>query len=312
MNLAIEPIPYSQKSVLQQLFQLYAYDFSEYNGRNLNNCGFYAYAELDSWWLKRERYPYFLRVDEKLAGFALVSRESRVSRDSRVLSEFFVLRKYRRQGVGTEAARRIFDRFPGQWEVSQNVKNPTSLEFWGKVIPHYTEGGFRTQRYEDDGAEYRAFVFDNTDRIPPRHIHLEEVTRNNYWAVCCLEVGADQQSFVAPNAYSLAQSAYDGNEYPFAIYNTEELIGFGMIGTDPKDDSTWILRFMIDRQFQHMGYGREAFRLLLKAARSQSGGAPIFLSAEPDNHVARKLYRSFGFEDTGDQVWGELVMKKEF
>jgi predicted acetyltransferase len=33
------------------------------------------------------------------------------------MSEFFVLRKYRRQGIGRTAAVELFERFPGPWRV---------------------------------------------------------------------------------------------------------------------------------------------------------------------------------------------------
>jgi predicted acetyltransferase len=37
------------------------------------------------------------------------------------MAEFFVLPKYRRGGVGTDAARAVFARFPGEWHVTSDV-----------------------------------------------------------------------------------------------------------------------------------------------------------------------------------------------
>ena len=51
------------------------------------------------------------------------------------MAEFFVMRKYRRGGVGTEAARGLFARFPGAWQVRQMRFNPQATVFWRRAIP---------------------------------------------------------------------------------------------------------------------------------------------------------------------------------
>lgn len=58
-------------------------------------------------------------------------------------------------------------------------------------------------------------------------------------------------------------------------------------------------RFMIDRRYQQRGYGREALRLALELIKTKPLGEAEYcrLSYEPGNEVARKLYRSFGFEE---------------
>jgi predicted acetyltransferase len=46
------------------------------------------------------------------------------------------MRKYRRQGVGTYAARHIFASYPGKWTVRQRITNPAASAFWRKTTPH--------------------------------------------------------------------------------------------------------------------------------------------------------------------------------
>jgi len=60
-----------------------------------------------------------------------------------LIDEFFVLRKYRRRGVGAHVARTVFDRFPGHWEVSELRENTAAQAFWRRVIGRYTGGNFR-------------------------------------------------------------------------------------------------------------------------------------------------------------------------
>ena len=67
------------------------------------------------------------------------------------MAEFFVMSKYRRRGVGSEAARFAFDRFPGRWEVREMAANTPAQAFWRRVIGDYTGDNF-TERRLDDGA----------------------------------------------------------------------------------------------------------------------------------------------------------------
>ena len=78
------------------------------------------------------------------------------------VSEFFIMRKYRRRGAGGEAARRMFDLFPGRWEVSEMAANLPAQAFWRKVIGAYTNGRFEERQW--DNARWRGPVqwFDNS------------------------------------------------------------------------------------------------------------------------------------------------------
>lgn len=58
------------------------------------------------------------------------------------------------------------------------------------------------------------------------NIYFNEIDKTNYEACVLLKVAKGQKHFVASNAYSLVQAAYEDNLYPLAIYNDEEMIGF--------------------------------------------------------------------------------------
>jgi predicted acetyltransferase len=74
-----------------------------------------------------------VRLDRDLAGFALLKRGTyfpgQVDNDGcgMQVAEFFVMKGFRRQGVGTQAAINLFDRFPGRWEIAQEVNDSTIL-----------------------------------------------------------------------------------------------------------------------------------------------------------------------------------------
>jgi predicted acetyltransferase len=66
------------------------------------------------------------------------------------VDEFFVLRKYRRQGIASKCATRAFDLFPRRWEVRQVVKNVAAIAFWRKTIASYTHGRFVEIMIDDE------------------------------------------------------------------------------------------------------------------------------------------------------------------
>jgi predicted acetyltransferase len=52
------------------------------------------------------------------------------------MAEFFVMRKYRRMGIGRRAAIEVLGRFPGSWQVRQQLSNPAATTFWRTAIPY--------------------------------------------------------------------------------------------------------------------------------------------------------------------------------
>jgi predicted acetyltransferase len=118
------------ESILRNLLELYLHDFSEMTGADVDAHGLFGYRWLDSYWTEPDRHPFLIRADGRLAGFALV--RSGTPHD---MAEFFVLRKYRRSGVGLLAARAVFAAFPGEWQVREMTANTGATAFWRTAIP---------------------------------------------------------------------------------------------------------------------------------------------------------------------------------
>lgn len=131
MDVAVTCASRSDREVVGRLLELNAYEFSRVDGRSIGADALYGYPHLDAYWSEAGRFPYLIRVDGELAGFALVSR---VGADWYV-SEFLVLPKFRRTGVGTRAAREVFAAHPGSWRVHQVVHHEQATRFWRRSIP---------------------------------------------------------------------------------------------------------------------------------------------------------------------------------
>ncbi len=153
-DLAIEvsPATVAERPVLRHLMELYQYDFSEFDGADTTYLGLYDYPYLDHYWVEPERSPFIVRVNGYLAGFVLVARYNYLTgeKDSWVIAEFFIMRKYRRQGVGEHVGCNIFDQFPGAWQVGQMIENSAAITFWRKVISRYTQDNFQEHNLNND------------------------------------------------------------------------------------------------------------------------------------------------------------------
>jgi len=156
--------------VFERLMQLYLYDFSEIEGFDINQDGSFGPASfrLETYWTEPDRFPFLIYANSKIAGFVLVNTYTRLSENNgaKSIAEFFILRKYRRRGIGRQAAFYVFDRFPGKWEVRQIRSNLDGYRFWKRIIAEYTNNQF-TETFLDEKA-WRGPVqsFDNSARNP--------------------------------------------------------------------------------------------------------------------------------------------------
>ena len=161
MKIDLIPIELSQKSILRQMMEFYCYDFSEMLGLELNEHGWYGYKYLDLYWLEEDRHPFFVKVDDNYAGFVFINKHFKILADpnGHTIAEFFILRKYRQQGIGREVARQMFEQFSGKWEVSVVMKNVAALSFWEKVIQTYASGNIETHVFDPEKNPRKVYIF---------------------------------------------------------------------------------------------------------------------------------------------------------
>ena len=131
-------------------------------------------------------------------------------------------------------------------------------------------------------------------------IKLEKITSENIDEVLALKVDESQKTFVSSNGDSLAQAyVYSKTAFPFAVYENSTIVGFIMLGYYEVKSYYTLWKFMIDKQYQHKGYGRKALELGIKYMQDHFDVSVIYTGVVPGNAVAKKLYESVGFKETG-------------
>jgi predicted acetyltransferase len=125
-------------TLLGNLVQLYIHDLSAvFPDIAPGPDGRFSYRTLSLYWSEpTRRFPFLIRCGTQVAGFILVTRGSPVSEDPETfdVAEFFVMRRYRRAGVGREAAALLWSRLPGKWTVRVTEANRGGLAFWDGVM----------------------------------------------------------------------------------------------------------------------------------------------------------------------------------
>ncbi len=148
--------------MLRNLLELYVHDLSEIFPVELGPDGRFGYEKLPLYWAEPAvRHAFLIKHGHHVAGFAFATRGSPASDDPEDLdvAEFFVLRGYRRSGVGRQAAMALWDSVPGHWVVRVSEANRVALPFWSEVIRVYTSGDFVESGRPVDSQRWRVFRF---------------------------------------------------------------------------------------------------------------------------------------------------------
>ena len=161
MDITLHLMGVDDKVLLVRLMELYNYEFSVYSDEDINEYGYYGYGHIDDYWEEEGRFPYLIRVDGKIAGFALVCPhcDYRKEEGARCIGEFFVMLKYRRMGIGEKVAAQLFDRHRGLWEICYWRNNLPASKFWKKVVEKYTNNHYQMCGTEND--KQIGFIFEN-------------------------------------------------------------------------------------------------------------------------------------------------------
>lgn len=141
-------------------------------------------------------------------------------------------------------------------------------------------------------------------------VTLKEITKETLWPIMNLEVADDQVTLVAPNANSVAEAYYSREAAWFrGIYLGDQPVGFVMLYVDTEGPEYFLWRLMIDKNHQRKGYGFQAMLQVIDHVRTLPGATELKTSYVPGEGNPSPFYYKLGFEETGEMLEGEKVLK---
>ena len=142
---------------------------------------------------------------------------------------------------------------------------------------------------------------------------LKCITEDNFLDAFHLKLRKDQEEFVSHPIRSLAQAyVYRNQCQPFGIYQDEEMVGYVMVIYDYDVPEYDIWHMMIDEARQGRGYGKEALKRVLEYIGTKPFGESnrVVLTCNQQNIPGLRLYRSLGFQETGNVDEDEIELVK--
>ncbi|WP_415950924.1 GNAT family N-acetyltransferase [Streptomyces sp. KLOTTS4A1] len=151
-------------------------------------------------------------------------------------------------------------------------------------------------------------IYENLHDSTGRTVTLHEVTPENWRGVADIAPQDSQREYVpALAARYLLLSQLEDTWNSLAIHADDTVVGHVMWARD-EDGSHWIGGLVIDAAEQGKGLARATMRTLLPWLAALPGHYATRLSYAPTNTTAAHLYDSLGFEPTGVEEDGEVVV----
>jgi predicted acetyltransferase len=155
----------SERRFIESLVEIYIYEFMsiepscsiQLESRD-QDC-YPPFVDLDRYWRNEGFHPLLIRVEERLAGFALINTHShRGEKVELNMAEFFIAREHRGRGVATEAVNLILTQYTGRWEIAVAEHNVAAKMFWSRTLAAMPNVS-RLVWLEGDGKRWRGPIW---------------------------------------------------------------------------------------------------------------------------------------------------------
>jgi len=138
-------------------------------------------------------------------------------------------------------------------------------------------------------------------------LELRQITHDNFFQICQLEVAPEQVDHVDSNAVSLAEANFMNFPWFRAIYVDDNPVGFILVDANSDLGKFSLWRLMLDKAQQSKGYGRRAIKALEKELQSEFNISKLFTSVVSDFGSPKEFYLNCGFVPTGALVEGREI-----
>ncbi|MBS1714777.1 MAG: GNAT family N-acetyltransferase [Armatimonadetes bacterium] len=160
MPVRLQRIDDSNRTLFERLLQFYGHDLSEFEEHEPDFDGSFCDGARAKAYSDGSADVQIISIKGKPAGF-IVCSVADGPRHSTVL-DVFVLRCYRRLGIGSLAVETVLEGREGPWTAEFSADNRPALKFWRSFL---TKSGFRSVREltQDEGRSVR-IEFDTRER----------------------------------------------------------------------------------------------------------------------------------------------------
>lgn len=124
-----------QLDCIENLMQFFNYELSAWYPVRLAEHGLYRLRPKAPYWAEPRTRPYLLQVAGEPAGFAVVDGDCLEPAQQLNLGYFFIVRRFRGQGLARQAFAELLRRHPGAWEVYYLAGNRFADAFWPRLLP---------------------------------------------------------------------------------------------------------------------------------------------------------------------------------
>ena len=145
-QIKLTPATLKEYPVIQNMGRFYVYDMSEYLGKEagweIPEDGLYECIDFKKYWEDKDSFPFLVNYQNEIVGFVIIDKKGSDAGIDFNMAQFFILRKFKHQGIGKYIAQECFQKFPGMWEVMVMPGNEGAYRFWRATIKNYTHNHF--------------------------------------------------------------------------------------------------------------------------------------------------------------------------
>lgn len=163
MQIELIPTTTEQLPLIANLYQYYAYESSDWEQEDVETDGrFYIHQpHLQRYWQDEGWSAQLVLVDGFIAGFLLIERSELPGIDALELADLFILKKYRRQGIGRALVQQVLGS-GGTWLLRFYGQDELAAAFCRQMLVEVQLG--TRQIWPDDDAELLSYLIN-----PPLH-----------------------------------------------------------------------------------------------------------------------------------------------
>ena len=142
----LKRVTIEDKDKLFHLLEFALYDGSFYIDNIINDDCLFEYNWFDSYFTEETRESFFIKYNNKIAGFVMINQNLKVLDNGYSIAEFLILPYYRSKHIGKESAYKVFQ-LHDKWEVQPMENNNIAYNFWKNIIKEYTNNNYEINTY---------------------------------------------------------------------------------------------------------------------------------------------------------------------